>query len=59
MRLLTIDQFADECGVNKETIRYHITKGAIKATGKYPTVIDASNYANFIEFTLNKAKLSK
>ena len=60
MRLLTIDQFAKECGgLNKETIRLHIKHGKIKATGKYPTIIDADKHTHIIDFYAQKRELSK
>jgi len=59
MRLLTIQQFADECGVNNEMIRFHIRAGKIKASGKYPAVIDADKHPKILEFYRLKREVSK
>lgn len=56
MNYITINEFADLCGVDKEAIRYHIAKDNIKAKGKHPTLIDADKYEVFISFMAAKAK---
>ena len=58
MRLLTVKQFADECGCTYETIRVQVGN-KIKPLTLKPVTIDADKYDFIIKNWNNKNKNTK